>query len=118
MRQRALTEKQRDVVQSLSTHKVWFDKPWCGWRWSTPSETKKLMEVLVTKGFARAFECPTRGRVYATLRPPEEHEWQQDICSQERLGFCTCGWPGLGPLKKDEHLHTKAEWAKHAKKGK
>lgn len=45
----ALTEKQESAYKALQKYGPW---PGHGWTYSTPSETKRLMEALVKKGKA------------------------------------------------------------------
>jgi hypothetical protein len=48
---RPLGEKQEKVLASLRRHKSWSVKG--GWIWDTPSGTKKILDSLVARGFAK-----------------------------------------------------------------
>jgi len=44
---------QRQVLSSLKQHGYWYPGYGCGWTWDTPSNTRKIMESLVKKGYAK-----------------------------------------------------------------
>jgi hypothetical protein len=112
---RKLGPKQAAFLESMREHRYWH--AFARWAWGSPSETRRLAEALTARGLVRRFECPSRGTVYVVAEPAAEHAWQIDICSPSRRGFCTCGWPFLGPLRRvrddERHLKTYAEWKEH-----
>jgi hypothetical protein len=50
-RTRGLGSLQRNVLSSLIEYKGWQVR--CGWVWDTQSNTKKILDSLVTRGFVR-----------------------------------------------------------------
>lgn len=46
-----LTEKQEDVLNALLRHKFWCPISF-SWVWDTPSGTRRILNVLVKKGYA------------------------------------------------------------------
>lgn len=44
---------QKQVLSSLKQHGYWYSGYGCGWLWDTPSNTRRIMESLVKKGYAK-----------------------------------------------------------------
>jgi len=47
-----LGARQKGCIDSLEDHGLW-KTGYCSWQWSTPSETKKIMDSLVKRGLVR-----------------------------------------------------------------
>jgi hypothetical protein len=47
-----LGKVQADVLAALWEHGYWSPDYRCGWLWTTPSETKRIMDSLVNAGYA------------------------------------------------------------------
>lgn len=54
---RAMGVTQTSVLESLRKHKYWHAG--CGWVWTTPRSTQRVMESLVKRGVARIDEDVT-----------------------------------------------------------
>lgn len=64
---RPLGSVQESVLAALKQHKLWHAG--CGWLWSTPSETDKIMRSLVRAGVATVEKAKDSAR--PTYRPKE-----------------------------------------------
>jgi len=56
---RKLGSTQRDVLRSLVEHDGWSE--FCGWVWTSHSQTEKFMKALVARGLATDTEKNSRG---------------------------------------------------------
>lgn len=50
---RPLGTVQRDALEELVKRGNWFDFITCGWAWSTPAMTTRIMESLVRRGLVQ-----------------------------------------------------------------